>query len=201
MAEVKEDIYRAKNAIDLVTRDIHQKRQVSIGLAAELADCKGSVAELDQQLEQRHAKFETVTDEVAALDEEIARHTKILNSRDGEVERLSVNLKEVEQRKRDEEETFKQQLLQEAQRRQQRDWYVPVPGNTIDEQFAEHVNSCVHSVGVQRLGNDSYMYGSKKIHAKIMNDKLVIRVGGGFMLIDEFLPVYGQQELDKIAQR
>jgi hypothetical protein len=42
------------------------------------------------------------------------------------------------------------------------------------------------------------MFGSRKIFAKIMNDKLVIRVGGGYMLIDEFLPTYGQQELDKI---
>lgn len=32
----------------------------------------------------------------------------------------------------------------------------------------------------------------------MQNDKLVIRVGGGYMLIDEFLETYGQQELDKI---
>ena len=31
-----------------------------------------------------------------------------------------------------------------------------------------------------------------------MNDKLVIRVGGGFMLIDEFLATYAQQEYDKL---
>ena len=34
-----------------------------------------------------------------------------------------------------------------------------------------------------------------------MNEKLVIRVGGGFMLIEEFLPTYGQQELDKRNQK
>jgi len=32
-----------------------------------------------------------------------------------------------------------------------------------------------------------------------MNDKLVVRVGGGYMLIDEFLQTYGQQELEKIT--
>ena len=45
------------------------------------------------------------------------------------------------------------------------------------------------------------MFGTRKVFAKIMNDKLVVRVGGGFMLIDEFLPTYGQQELDKAANR
>jgi hypothetical protein len=42
------------------------------------------------------------------------------------------------------------------------------------------------------------MFGSRKIFAKIMNDKLVVRVGGGYMRIDEFLATYGQQELDKL---
>ena len=42
------------------------------------------------------------------------------------------------------------------------------------------------------------MFGTRKIYAKIMNDKLVVRVGGGYMKIDEFLATYGQQELDKL---
>lgn len=39
------------------------------------------------------------------------------------------------------------------------------------------------------------MWGPKKIFAKIMNGKLIIRVGGGFMLIDEFLRNYYETEL------
>jgi len=35
------------------------------------------------------------------------------------------------------------------------------------------------------------MFGSKKIYAKIINGKLVIRVGGGYMSIDEFMFYYG----------
>lgn len=41
------------------------------------------------------------------------------------------------------------------------------------------------------------MYGSKKIFAKIMNGKLIIRVGGGYMLIDEFLKNYAEIEREK----
>jgi hypothetical protein len=44
------------------------------------------------------------------------------------------------------------------------------------------------------------MFGSKKIFAKIMNGKLVIRVGGGYMLIDEFLRNYAQIERDKAME-
>lgn len=64
--------------------------------------------------------------------------------------------------------------------------------------MAVYINNFDMDIPIQRLGDGQYMFGSRKIFAKIMNDKLVIRVGGGYMLIDEFLPTYGQQELDKI---
>lgn len=63
--------------------------------------------------------------------------------------------------------------------------------------MAKYLNECPYYVPVKRLGEGQYMYGSKKIFAKIMNGKLIIRVGGGYMLIDEFLKNYAEQERDK----
>ena len=48
------------------------------------------------------------------------------------------------------------------------------------------------------MGGGYYMFGTKKIYAKIINGKLVIRVGGGYMGIDEFMFYYGAQELNKM---
>jgi len=53
------------------------------------------------------------------------------------------------------------------------------------------------SIRFEWLGGGFYMFGSKKIYAKIMNGKLVIRVGGGYMSIDEFMKHYGMQEMQK----
>lgn len=78
-----------------------------------------------------------------------------------------------------------------------RKWYIPVKGDAIDEMMAKYLNECPYYVPVKRLGEGQYMYGSKKIFAKIMNGKLIIRVGGGYMLIDEFLKNYAEQERDK----
>jgi hypothetical protein len=39
------------------------------------------------------------------------------------------------------------------------------------------------------------MFGTKKIYAKVTNGVLLIRVGGGFMGIDGFYSLYGEQEL------
>ena len=69
--------------------------------------------------------------------------------------------------------------------------YIPVKGDRVDELMAAYMNNFELDVPIQRLGEGNYMFGSRKIYAKIMNDKLVIRVGGGYMLIDEFLNTYG----------
>jgi len=66
--------------------------------------------------------------------------------------------------------------------------------------MALYLNNFDLEVPVQRLEDGHYMFGTKKIYAKIMNDKLVVRVGGGYMLIEEFLNTYGQQEFDKVQQ-
>ncbi len=52
-------------------------------------------------------------------------------------------------------------------------------------------------VPIKRLGNGYYLFGTRKIYAKIMNGKLVIRVGGGFMIIEEFIATYGDQEINR----
>jgi hypothetical protein len=57
--------------------------------------------------------------------------------------------------------------------------------------MAAFINNFDLDVPLLRVGDGQYMFGSRKVFAKIMNDKLVIRVGGGFMLIDEFLQTYG----------
>lgn len=42
------------------------------------------------------------------------------------------------------------------------------------------------------------MFGTKRISVKIVNDKLLIRVGGGYMSVDEFIEQYGKMEMLKL---
>ena len=51
---------------------------------------------------------------------------------------------------------------------------------------------------IKKLGNGYYIFGTRKIYAKILNGKLVIRVGGGYMVIEEFISTYAEQELLKM---
>lgn len=76
--------------------------------------------------------------------------------------------------------------------------YKPTVGDEVDKMVADWIfaNSC--PVPIARMGNGYYKFGEKKIFAKITNGKLVIRVGGGYMGIDEFMYYYGAQELNKM---
>lgn len=71
------------------------------------------------------------------------------------------------------------------------------PGDDIDKMLAEILGRLNCSVPISRIGGGYYMFGSKKIFCKIINGKLVVRVGGGYMGIEEFILTYMKQETDK----
>ena len=68
--------------------------------------------------------------------------------------------------------------------------YRPIKGDLVDELLAKYVNQVQCMVPIKRMGDGNYLFGTRKIYAKIMNGKLVIRVGGGFMIIEEFIQTY-----------
>ena len=58
--------------------------------------------------------------------------------------------------------------------------------------MARHLNDSPYYIEVRALGDGHYMLGNKKIFAKIMADRLVIKQGGSFMRIEEFLKNYSE---------
>jgi len=65
-------------------------------------------------------------------------------------------------------------------------------GDMLDELLGNYINETGCPVPIQRLGNGFYMFGTRKIFAKVLNGRLVIRVGGGFMVIEEFISAYAE---------
>ena len=54
------------------------------------------------------------------------------------------------------------------------------------------------TVPIRRIGEGFYLFGTRKIFAKVLNNKLVVRVGGGFMSFSEFIDCHALIELKKI---
>lgn len=79
--------------------------------------------------------------------------------------------------------------------------YVPVKGDEVDEALAHFINNYVDKSKLQvmfiRLSPGIYSFGSKKICIKVDNGRITIRVGGGYLRIEEFLEKYTTVELEK----
>ena len=64
--------------------------------------------------------------------------------------------------------------------------------------LSEILNRLGFYIPIKKLGGGYYNFGTKKIFCKIINGKLVVRVGGGYMGIEEFIVQHGQLELERL---
>lgn len=88
----------------------------------------------------------------------------------------------------------------EKQLGKQQSNYRVMKGDAVDELLANYLSISGCPIPIRRLGEGFYMFGSRKIYAKIMNGKLVIRVGGGYMIIEKFIETYADQEIEKLKR-
>lgn len=83
--------------------------------------------------------------------------------------------------------------------------YIPVKNDSIDKRLAEFINSYQErtklKVMFMRESEGIYSFGTKKVYVRVEQDQIIIRVGGGFLSIDEFLDQYTPIELEKMERR
>ena len=83
--------------------------------------------------------------------------------------------------------------------------YIPVKNDLIDKRIAEYINNYPDrqklKIMFMRESEGVYQFGSKRVGVKVDKDKINIRVGGGYLSIDEFLDQYTPAELEKLERR
>lgn len=83
--------------------------------------------------------------------------------------------------------------------------YVPIKDDPVDRKIAEFINNYPDrnklKVMFMRDSEGVYEFGSKRVNVRVENNKIQIRVGGGYMSIDEFLDQHTPVELQKIERR
>ena len=69
--------------------------------------------------------------------------------------------------------------------------YIPVKDDGVDRKLAEFINNYPErsklKIMFMRESEGVYQFGTKRIAVKVEKDNIKIRVGGGFLSIDEFL--------------
>ena len=83
--------------------------------------------------------------------------------------------------------------------------YIPMKGDLIDKRLAEYINNFPDrqklKIMFMRESEGIYQFGTKRVSVKVEKDKINIRVGGGYLSIDEFLDQYTPVELEKLERK
>ena len=83
--------------------------------------------------------------------------------------------------------------------------YIPVKSDPVDTKLAEYINNYPDrqklKIMFMRESEGVYEFGSRRVMVKVERGKIQIKVGGGFLSIDEFLDQYTPVELQKLESR
>jgi Growth-Arrest-Specific Protein 2 Domain len=99
-------------------------------------------------------------------------------------------------------ETLKEYIIELKQRVAV---YIPVRDDTVDARLAEYINNYPERSRLKIMfmweSEGIYQFGTKKIYVRVEQGKIIIRVGGGYLSIDEFLDIYTPVELEKLERK
>ena len=75
----------------------------------------------------------------------------------------------------------------------------------MDKKLAEFINNYPERAKLKimfmRESEGVYQFGTKRVAVKVENQSIKIRVGGGYLSIDEFLDQYTPVELEKLERK
>jgi len=141
--------------------------------------------------ESLQKELENATDYILELEEKVYKANKTSLE-------LLKQLKDAEV----EIETLKQYIIDLKQRIAV---YIPVKEDAIDKKLAEFINNYPErsklKIMFMRESEGVYQFGTKRVAVKVEKDNIKIRVGGGYLSIDEFLDQYTPVELEKLERK
>ena len=84
--------------------------------------------------------------------------------------------------------------------------YIGHSNDKIDKELSKYINAFPEKQKMKilfiRESDGVYQFGQKRVHVKIeKGNNIKVRVGGGYMHIDDFIDQYTDQEVEKIERR
>jgi prefoldin subunit 5 len=139
-------------------------------------------------------------DEIDTLNQEKDLRDEIVKLIQKEIKQVQSEVEDLEK-----EDALRDQKIKELKeklsgRTTKKPDFKPKKGDELDEMLAAIMAKLGCTVPIKRLGEGYYLFGTRKIYAKILNGKLVVRVGGGYMIFEEFIATYAEQEMTRLEK-
>ncbi len=183
------EIQSVRDQIDDIKRRLQE--------LAIMASKYGSTEKVDEELLYYREKIVEMDDRIAKLKIEIDVSNQINDNKRNEIRNRDEYIKRlrlmIEMRK-----NIPEPVVVQAPPPKVETEYVAVVGDDVDQIMAMKIIEHNCPVPCTRLGGGFYLFGTRKIYCKIMHGKLVVRVGGGYMSIDEFLITNSDHEMCRV---
>jgi chromosome segregation ATPase len=171
--------------------ELNQTIRVNEDLERQLDEANRKVAEHEESRDRLQQELETASDYIVSLEEKVYKANKTSLE-------LLKQLKDAEV----EIETLKNYIIELKQRIAV---YIPVKDDAVDKRLAEFINNYPErnklKIMFMRESEGVYQFGTKRVAVRVDKDKINIRVGGGYLSIDEFLDQYTPAELEKLERK
>jgi len=194
--KIQSDIEQKTHKIQEIKKKILEE-QINKVSNEQICCLRADLAQLSEDLSSMKVYYSQIRpDLVAELDKGssllFVESEKVLN----QTEKADSIIDNID--KKEEELEGLKDVMGQAQKRAPP--YIPAKDDIVDNALASYLNSKETPVPIKfiRQEGGNYIFGTKKIYVKIENGKLLIKVGGGFTNIDEFLWIYTPVELEKV---
>ncbi|TNV86962.1 hypothetical protein FGO68_gene12735 [Halteria grandinella] len=194
----EQEIIRMKYENDIAKLEIYQKRELLIELEGDLEREKGRYKSLKLELRRLEKHSLQLQQTLKDKEDELDQLEEMLQDRDNMIDELERQISD----RVEVQSTHSAAVASVRSLKPQKklNWYKPIKGDLIDELIAKYFNALSRPMPVKRLGDGFYIFGTRKIYVKLLVGRLVVRVGGGFMSIDEFMEQYASMEMEKVLQ-
>jgi hypothetical protein len=161
--------------------------------------------EAEQDLQRIKTDNEAIMEEKALIQKDLLTAAEYLKGLENKIYQANSTSLELLRQLKDTEveiEALKGYIIELKQRIA---IYIPVKADPIDKRLAEYINNYPKreklKIMFMRESEGIYQFGTKKVYVRVDKDKINIRVGGGYLSIDEFLDQYIPAELEKLARK
>jgi DNA repair exonuclease SbcCD ATPase subunit len=181
----EERIQKSEYLLDEMRKNTKEKEKKLESSSLQVKKNKKYITELEHRLVENNEQIESLSRKLKLQNDENIELETLLRKKNIEIQELRRRIQELEDELEEKTKEF---------------FYEPDPKDKLDEMFAHYINKNRCPVSITKIGEGQYIFGTRKIFAKIQNERLVVRVGGGFMMIDEFLSAYTAQEIAKLKR-
>ena len=187
----------------VVALEAELKRRIDV--EKQLADCRRCNADLTDAKEKLQIELENASSYIGELEDKFYKSQQTalellrqLKECEFQIEEYQM---EIEQWQK-EIDVLKQYIIDLKARIAV---YIPVKNDLVDKRLAEYINNYPDrqklKIMFMRETDGVYQFGTKRVHVRVDQDRINIRVGGGYLSIDEFLDQYTPTELEKLERK